>query len=84
MNDLNLQFAKDKANLESELTDLSVKDPKQLRANLSNALSSYYKQYGNIIQRSQSGVVDDIINYAKQHKVSIAEAMRKNFIEPLQ
>ena len=28
--------------------------------------------------------MDDIINYAKQHKVSIAEAMRKNFIEPLQ
>jgi len=28
--------------------------------------------------------VDDIIAYAKQHKVSIAQAMRKNFIEPLQ
>lgn len=72
------------AEVSSSMYDLSVTDPKKLRSNLFNTLSSYYKQYGNIIQRSQSGVVDDIINYAKQHKVSIAEAMRKNFIEPLQ
>ena len=66
------------AEVSSSMYDLSVTDPKKLRSNLFNTLSSYYKQYGNIIQRSQSGVVDDIINYAKQHKVSIAEAMRKN------
>ena len=72
------------AEVSSSMYDLSVTDPKKLRSNLFNTLSSYYKQYGNIIQRSQSGVVDDIINYAKQHKVSIAEAMSENFIKPLQ
>lgn len=70
--------------VQSSLKDLSVKDPEKLRSNLFNVLGEYYKTYGSIIQRSQSGVVDDIIAYAKQHKVSVAEAMRKNFIEPLQ
>lgn len=84
MNDLNLQFAKDKANLESELTDLSVKDPKQLRANLSNALKSYYENYGSLIMRSKDQVVDDILRYAKEKGVSVAQAMSENFIKPLQ
>lgn len=72
------------ANLTSSLQDLSVADPQQLRSNLFNALNSYYKEFGSIIQRGQSGVVDDILTYAKKHGVSVAEAMRKNFIEPLQ
>ena len=84
MNDLNLQFAKDKANLESELTDLSVKDPKQLRANLSNALKSYYDKYGSLIMRSKDQVVDDILRYAREKGVSVAQAMSENFIKPLQ
>lgn len=84
MNDLNLQFAKDKANLESELTDLSVKDPKQLRANLSNALKSYYENYGSLIMRSKDQVVDDILRYAREKGVSVAQAMSENFIKPLQ
>jgi hypothetical protein len=70
--------------LQSELTDLSVTDPTQLRANLNNVLSSYYSQWGDIIQRPQSQVVDDVIAYAQKNGVSIAEALRKNFIEPLQ
>lgn len=75
---------KQEKQLESQLNDLSVTDPKQLRSNLFTALTPYFNDYGNMIMRSQSWVVDDIIAYAKQHKVSIAEAMRKNFIEPLQ
>ena len=86
--DLNLynQYAGAKLQnqLQNELTDLSVSDPKQLRANLNNALTSYYEQYGDIIQRSQAQVVDDIINYANEHWISVAQAMTENFIKPLQ
>ena len=78
------QRKKQEKQLEAELNDLSVSDLKQLRKNLFTALTPYFKEYGNMIVRSQSWVVDDIIAYAKQHKVSIAQAMRKNFIEPLQ
>jgi hypothetical protein len=87
-NDLALynQYATAKLNnqLQSELTDLSVTDPTQLRANLNNVLSSYYSQWGDIIQRPQSQVVDDVIAYAQKNGISVAEALRKNFIEPLQ
>ena len=88
LNDLNLQYqeeqAKLKNKLEAELTDLNVTDENQLRANLNRALSSYYEQYWNIIQRSQQQVVDDVLRYAKENWVSVAEALTKNFIEPLQ
>lgn len=86
--DLNLynQYAGAKLQnqLQNELTDLSVSDPKQLRANLNNALTSYYEQYGDIIQRSQAQVVDDVINYANEHGISVAQALTENFIKPLQ
>ena len=70
--------------LNSELTDLSVTDPNQLRANLNNVLSQYYSQWGDIIKRPMSEVIDDVIKYAQENWVSVAEALRKNFIEPLQ
>jgi hypothetical protein len=70
-NDLNLynQYATFKLQnkLQNELTDLTVEDEQQLRANLSNALSPYYEQYGDIIMRSQAQAVDDIIAYAKKN-----------------
>lgn len=87
-NDLNLynQYATAKLNnqLNSELTDLSVEDPAQLRSNLNNILSQYYANYWDIIKRSQSQAVDDILAYAKANWISVAEALTKNFIEPLQ
>lgn len=70
--------------LKSQLSDLSVKDPEQLRANLNNVLSSYYKEYGSLIQRSQSQVVDDVLKYAKEKGISVAQALSENFIKPLQ
>ena len=49
LNDLSLynQYAtaKLKNQLEYELQDLNVKDPQQLRANLSRVLDQYYSQY---------------------------------------
>lgn len=70
--------------LQQELTDLSVEDENQLKANLNNALSTYYQQYWDIIQRSQPQVVDDIIAYAKKNWISVAQALTENFIKPLQ
>ena len=70
--------------LSYELTDLSVQDESQLKANLNNVLSWYYSQYGDIIQRPQAQVVEDIIAYAKQHGISVAQALKENFITPLQ
>lgn len=87
-NDLNLynQYATVKLQnqLQQELTDLSVEDEAQLKANLNNALSSYYEQYWDIIQRSQAQAVEDIIRYAKEKGISVAQAMTENFIKPLQ
>ena len=87
-NDLNrynaYATAKMQNQLQQELTDLSVEDENQLKANLNNALSDYYKNYGDIIQRSQAQAVDDIIAYAKKKGISVAQAMTENFIKPLQ
>lgn len=88
LNDLNLynQYATAKLEnqLQNELTDLSVTDEQQLRNNLNNVLSWYYSQWGAIIERPQSQVVDDVLAYAKANNVSVAEALRQNFIKPLQ
>ena len=70
--------------LQNELTDLSVEDEAQLKANLNNILSDYYKNYGDIIKRSQPQAVEDILAYAKKNGVSVAQALTDNFIKPLQ
>jgi hypothetical protein len=48
-NELNLEYeAKEfrlQNQLQNELTDLSVTDPTQLRANLNNVLSQYYAKF---------------------------------------
>jgi len=88
LNQLNLEYQADLSRLQNklnaELTDLSVTDEAQLKANLNNVLSQYYSQWGDIIKRPQAEVVEDVIAYAKANWVSVAEALRKNFIEPLQ
>ena len=76
--------AKMQNQLQQELTDLSVEDETQLKANLNNALSDYYKNYWDIIQRSQAQAVEDIMAYAKKKWISVAQAMTENFIKPLQ
>ena len=84
LNDLNLQFAKDKANLESDLTNINSKDPQTQRTALMKALDQYYKDFWSIILRPQAQVVDDILALAKKEGISVGEAMRKNFTDPLQ
>jgi hypothetical protein len=66
------------------MTDLDAKDPAQQKANLNNVLSQYYEQYGDIIQRSQAQTLNDILNYAKEKNISVAQALTENFIKPLQ
>lgn len=87
-NKINLDYQEQqilqKNKLQSQLLDLSVKDPEQLRANLNNALNSYYEKYGSLIIRSKDQVVDDILRYAREKGVSVAQAMSENFIKPLQ
>ena len=88
LNDLNrynaYATAKMQNQLQQELTDLSVEDENQLKANLNNALKAYYDERWAIIQRPQAEVVDDVIAYAKKNWITVAEALRKNFVEPLQ
>lgn len=87
-NDLALynQYATNKLKnqMSAEMSDLNTKDENQLRTNLNNILSQYYSAYWDIIKRSQPQVVDDILRYAKENWISVAEALTKNFIEPLQ
>ena len=87
-NDLNrynaYATAKMQNQLQQELTDLSVEDETQLKANLNNALKAYYDERWAIIQRPQAEVVEDVIAYAKKNWITVAEALRKNFVEPLQ
>ena len=87
-NDLNLynqyQTAKLNNQLSYELSDLSVEDEDQLKANLNNILSSYYDEWGTIIQRPQAQAVEDIIAYAKRNWISVSQALNENFVKPLQ
>ena len=87
-NDLDLYnkyaTAKLENQLEYELQDLNVKDPAQLKANLSRVLDEYYKEYWDIIQRPKQQVIDDVLKLAKESWISVAEALKSNFITPLQ
>ena len=82
--DAELDQIKKKYQLESELTDINSKDPQTQRTALMKALDQYYKDFWSIILRPQSQVVDDILALAKKEGISVGEAMRKNFTEPLQ
>ena len=75
--------AKLKNQLNYELTDLTTTDPKQLRANLKNVLDPYYEKFWDIIERSESQVIEDVIAYAKEHWISVAQALRENFTKQL-
>ena len=66
------------------MTDLSVTDPKQLRNSLTNVLKDYYKDYSSIIQRPLNMVVNDVLKQAKAEGISVEEALKKNFLSPLQ
>ena len=78
-----LDQIKKKAQLESELNDINSKDPKIQFNALMKALEPHYKEFGSIILRPQAQVAQDILALAKKEGISVGEAMRKNFTEPL-
>jgi len=47
------------------------------------ALEPHYKEFGSIILRPQAQVAQDILALAKKEGITVGEAMRKNFTEPL-
>lgn len=51
---------------------------------LNQTLDAYYEDFGDIIQRPKAQVVNDVINYAKSKGISISQALKENFITPLQ
>ena len=59
------------------------KDPKIQFNALMKALEPHYKEFGSIILRPQAQVAQDILALAKKEGISVGEAMRKNFTEPL-
>ena len=77
-----LQEAQDAINFER--TDLTVENEWQLRVNLSNVLQEYYDKYWDIIQRSKSQVIEDILATARNEWISVIEALKKDFLTPLQ
>jgi hypothetical protein len=74
-------YGKRKANGLVEKIDLALSD--DLHTALDKIID-YYKNYGDIIQRSQAQAVEDNIKYAKDHNISVAQALTENFIKPLQ
>lgn len=81
--DAELEHIKKKSELEAELSDINSKDPKIQFNAVMKALDQYYKEFGSIILRPQAQAAQDIINLAKREKISVGEAMRKNFTEEL-
>lgn len=81
--DAELEQIKKKSELEAELSDINSKDPKIQFNALMKALDPHYKEFGSIILRPQAQAAQDIINLAKREKISVGEAMRKNFTEEL-
>ncbi|MDO4713962.1 MAG: hypothetical protein Q4B28_04960 [bacterium] len=82
--DAELEQIRKKAELQAELSDINSKDPKIQFNAVMQALEPYYKDFGSIILRPQAQAAQDIIEQAKREKISVGEAMRKNFTEPLQ
>lgn len=81
--DAELEQIKKKSELEAELSDINSKDPKIQFNAVMKALDPHYKEFGSIILRPQAQAAQDIINLAKREKISVGEAMRKNFMEEL-
>lgn len=81
--DAELEQIKKKSELEAEFSDINSKDPKIQFNAVMKALDPHYKEFGSIILRPQAQAAQDIINLAKREKISVGEAMRKNFTEEL-
>lgn len=77
-----MQQAQIKYNIDNP--DMDSTNPATQKQALNQALAGYYKDYGMIIQRPQAQVVNDVMAYAKSKGISVSQALKENFITPLQ
>ena len=55
----------------------------QKRRALDNILTGYYDKYWTIIERPKEQVISDVIAYANNKWITLEQALKENFIEPL-
>lgn len=67
-----------------ENPDINSSDPMTARRALNTELAKYYEQFGDIIIRPQSQALNDILAQAKAEWLSLSQALKKNFTDPLQ
>lgn len=68
----------------AENPDLDSTNPVTQKMALNQALDGYYKEYSDIIQRPKAQAVTDILSYAKSKGISVSQALKDNFVSPLQ
>lgn len=74
------------ANTEFEIKnpDIDSPDANTARRALNTELAKYYEKYWDIIIRPQSQALNDIIAQSKAEWLSLSQALKKNFTDPLQ
>lgn len=72
------------AKYNAENPDMDSKDINTSKRALNQTLTEYYKDYKDIIIRPQARALDDIMKYAKDNNMSVSQALKENFIAPLQ
>lgn len=72
------------AKYNAENPDMNSTDPATQKQALNQTLDKYYEDYGSIIQRPKAQVISDIQEYAKSKWISVSQALKENFITPLQ
>ena len=81
-----LELEKGKLDLQEQYTttDMNNSDPTIAARWLKNTLDQAYKDYGPMIQRSQSQVEADVKAYAQANNISLSQAYQENFLSKLQ
>jgi hypothetical protein len=64
--------------------DMDTGTPEEQDMALNQALAGYYKDYGTIISRPQAQVLSEVKAYAKKNGISLSQALKENFVDPLQ
>lgn len=72
------------AKYNAENPDMNSTDLNTQKQALNQTLDQYYKDYGAIIKRPKAQVIADVQAYAKSKGISVSQALKENFITPLQ
>lgn len=68
----------------AEHPNMDTGTPQQQQMALNQTLDNYFKDYGAIIMRPQAQVVSDVLALAKSKGISVSQALKENFLTPLQ